>query len=173
MKDELLQRMMADLGWLAEQLGQQPVLKDYLAHRRYWDADRIIRDQICKRLRDLQGPVNGAIRKASENVRAGSLLSTLEGLLNLTERVANHVRAADYGHSALGANIKVNDEDLGIILAHDRALLEQLLEATAPVVGFDEDTAKGLKGILESFEKRFDERTECLRKVAAAALRED
>ena len=173
MKDELLQRMMADLGWLAEQIGEQTILKDYLRHKRYWEADRIIRDQICKRLRDLQGPINDAIREASEDVRAGSLLSALEGLLNLTEKVANHVRAADYGHSALGANIKVNDEDLASILAHDRSALEQLLEATSTVEGFDEATAERLKGVLVSFEKIFDKRTECLRKVAAAAMKED
>ncbi len=29
MKDELLQRIMADLGWLAEQIGEQPILQDY------------------------------------------------------------------------------------------------------------------------------------------------
>ncbi len=166
MEDKLLQRMKADRGWLAEQMAQVPVFRGYLENTTIWEADKMIRDEIARRLSEAKTPVNKAIKAAGEDVRAGAGLAALERLLNLVDKAANKVRFADYGHSAISAKVKIRQQDLARLLAYDRCMFEQLAEVEGAADVVLEMGPDRLEAALATFERQFDQRKKCLGEVA-------
>lgn len=160
--DKLIQRMKADRGWLAHLMEKVPGFRGYLENTTIWEADHMVRSEIARRLNEAKPPLNRAIEAAGEDVRAGGAISALESLLNLVQRVANKVRFADYGHSALTAKIDVRAEDLARLLEHDRSLFELLQAALAAAAAVSEGGPEELELALRAFEGQFDRRKDCL-----------
>jgi hypothetical protein len=166
MDDKLLGRMKADRGWLAKLMEKVPGFRGYLENTSIWEADKMVREELARRLTAVKDPVSRAIRDAGKDVRAGDRLSELERLLNAVDRAANRVRFADYGHSAISAKIKIRPDDLARLLAADRAMFERLGEVEAAGETLGEKGPGAVEGALSGFESQFGTRKETL--VAAA-----
>ncbi len=166
MDDKLTERMKADRGWLAKLMEKVSPFRGYLENTTIWEADKMIREELARRLSEVKSPVNKAIKAAGEDVRAGKAISALEGLLNQADKVANKVRFADYGHSAISAKIKIRAEDLARLLAADRQMFGKLEEVEAAGGGLAKSGPEKLESALGAFEGQFDGRKGLL--VAAA-----
>jgi len=166
MDDKLIGRMKDDRGWLARQMEKVGPFKGYLENSTIWEADKMIREEIARRLTEVKTPVNAAIRKAGQDVRAGEQLSALERLLNQVDRAVNKVRFADYGHSAVSAKIKIREADLARLLAADRQMFTRLEQVENAGTALGESGPAGLESALNGFEGQFGERKKTL--VAAA-----
>ena len=167
MDDELLKRMKADRGWLATQMAKVPIFRGYLEHTTIWEADKLVREEVARRLDNVKRPVEDAIRTLGEDVRAGERIADLNRLLNRLDESANRVRFADYGHSGISGKVKIRDEDLAQLLADDRGLFERLDEIEAAANVLAEMGPEKLESGLTSFEGHFDARKECLRTIDA------
>jgi hypothetical protein len=172
MDDKLVERMKADRGWLARQMEKVRPFKGYLENTTIWEADKMVREEIARRLTEVKPPVNTAIKAVGEDVRAGKALSALEGLLNHVDRVTNKVRFADYGHSAINAKIKVRAEDLGRLLAADREMFGRLEAVEAAAAALAERGPESLGSALSSFESQFGERKKVLVSAAESGEKE-
>ncbi len=166
MNDKLIDRMKDDRGWLAGIMQKVPPFKGYLENTTIWEADKMIREEIARRLTEVKGPVNAAIKKAGADVRAGEQISTLEGLLNQVDRATNRVRFADYGHSAISAKVKIREADLARLLAADREMFTRLEEVETAGGELAEAGPLKLESALNALEGQFGERKKTL--VAAA-----
>jgi len=169
MADELIGRMKEDRGWLARQMEKVSLFKGYLENTTIWEADKMIREELARRLTEVKAPVNAAIRKTGEDVRAGSKLSELEGLLNRIDRVTNKVRFADYGHSAISAKIKIRAADLARLLAADRDMFGRLEAVESAGAGLADGEPAKLDAALGAFEGQFGERKQVLASAAEGA----
>jgi len=169
MPDALLDRMKADRGWLAGIMQKVPGFRGYLENTTIWEADRMVREELAGRLAACKGPVSAAVKAAGQDVRAGDRLSALESLMTRLDRVANKVRFADYGHSALSAKVKIREADLARLLAADRALFEKLpaIESAAAASASASESAASCAAALGAFELKFDARKQTLVQAAA------
>ena len=61
MDDDLLQRMKKDRDAIADIMKEIPLLGEYVENSSLWEADRIIRLEVARRLDGLKGPVNDAV----------------------------------------------------------------------------------------------------------------
>ena len=172
MADPLIERMKADRGWLARQMARVPGFKGYLENTTIWEADRLVRQELARRLAEIKAPVNAAIQAASGDIRAGQSLGALEALLTQADKAANQVRFADYGHGALTAKVKPREADLARLLAFDRAMFERLSAAESAAAALGSAGGAGAEALaaeLAAFEKQFAERKFCLTATAASA----
>jgi hypothetical protein len=169
MPDALLDRMKADRGWLAGIMQKVPGFRGYLENTTIWEADRMVREELAGRLAACKEPVSAAVKAAGKDVRAGDRLSALESLMTRLDRVANKVRFADYGHSALSAKVKIREADLARLLAADRALFEKLpaIESAAAASASAPESAASCAAALGAFELKFDARKQTLVQAAA------
>jgi hypothetical protein len=166
MDDNLVARMKQDRGWLAKQMEKVGLFKGYLENTTIWEADKLVREEIARRLVEAKTPVNAAIRTASQDVRAGEQLSALERLLNRLDRATGKVRFADYGHSAISGKIKIREADLARLLAADREIFNGLEAVEAAAAALAEVGAGQFESALEGLERDFGERKQVL--VSAA-----
>ena len=173
MDDKLVDRMKADRGWLAKIMEKVPPFKGYLENTTIWEADKMIREEMARRLTEAKVPVNKAIKTVGEDVRAGKQLSALEGLLNQLDRATNKVRFADYGHSAISAKVKIRAEDLARLLAADREMFTRLEEVETAAAALDEAGAEKLESALNGFEGQFGQRKDALVGAVEAGEKEE
>ncbi|MHC4917799.1 MAG: hypothetical protein ACYTGB_20170 [Planctomycetota bacterium] len=166
MDDKLVDRMKADRGLLAKIMEKVPGFRGYLENTTIWEADKMIREEIARRLTATKESVNLAVRAAGKDVRAGELLSELERLLTGLDGATNKVRFADYGHSAISSKIKVRADDLARLLAADRAMFERLQEIEAAGGELAEKGPGAMQAALGSFEGQFGARKDAM--IAAA-----
>lgn len=166
MSDKLTERMNADKGWVARQMSKVPGFRGYVENTTFWEADKMLREELARRLSEIKAPVGKAIEAAGEDVRAGKVLSALDGLLNGLDRTANTVRFADYGHSALDSKIKLGGDDLARLLAHDRGAFELLEAVEQAGAALAEAGADKLQAALDAFENRFAQRKQVLVEAA-------
>ena len=54
MADPLVERMKADRGWLARAMSKVPGFRGYLENTTVWEADRLVRQEISRRLGELK-----------------------------------------------------------------------------------------------------------------------
>lgn len=173
MDDRLTERMKADRGWLARLMEKVPPFRGYLENTTIWEADKMVREELARRLSEVKGPVNKAISAAGQDVRAGTAISALEGLLNQVDKVANKVRFADYGHSAITAKIKLRAEDLARLLAADREMFAKLEAVEAAAGALAEAGPEKLEAALGALEGQFDERKKALVGAAEGGEKEE
>lgn len=173
MDDKLTERMKADRGWLAKLMEKVPPFRGYLENITIWEADKMIREELARRLSEVKSPVNKAVKVAGEDVRAGKAISALEGLLNQVDKVANQVRFADYGHSAITAKIKIRAEDLARLLAADRQMFGRLEEVEAAGGALAESGPEKLESALGAFERQFAGRKGLLVSAAESGEKEE
>jgi hypothetical protein len=171
MDDKLVARMKEDRGWLASIMSKVPGFRGYLENTTIWEADGMVRKELARRLTEAKDPVHKALRAAEGDVRKGSAITALEGLLQRLDGAGNRVRVADYGHSALTAKIKIGEEDLARLLAFDRSLFTGLeaIEGAAATVAAE---PQKLESAVQAFEDAFARRKQCLVDAAGRAGKE-
>ncbi|MFX1562056.1 MAG: hypothetical protein ACFFDP_01980 [Promethearchaeota archaeon] len=104
-----------------------PGWRGYTIKEERRNADRILRDQICSRLRRAQDVIED-IRRAVVEVELEGAYTTIESLGSRTERLISQIEHADYGYRPFFDAIKIKEDDLINMLKFDTWFVETVQE---------------------------------------------
>lgn len=141
------------------------------------NADRILRDQIVKRLRETKEVIEDLRRECVEAELEGAY-STIESLTSRTERVISEIEHASYGYRPLWDAIKIHEDDLETMLRFDTWFVEVVQEFDAlsrealDLVSDDPTTAlkkmKELRRLVSEMQTKWNNRTEVIMGIEPA-----
>ena len=153
MKDQLFDKVHGDMDVFKKILDKIPGFKGYIERQARRDSDKLLRDTVFKRFRELEGRVSELQR---EFISQGELqyIDDLEAAAVRLRTFADRVRTAPRGYSSLFEAVKINEAELQKLYEFDAALLamgdevERALDNVEASIGTD-----GLKAALRNLEK--------------------
>lgn len=122
MKDNILNKVQADMDAFKKILEKIPGFKGYIDRQARRDSDKLLRDTVFRRFRDLEGRVSEVQR---DFISHGELMyvDDLEAAAVRLRTFADRVRTAPRGYSSLFEAVKINEAELKNLYDYDAALL--------------------------------------------------
>lgn len=149
-----------------------PGFGGYLDRERRRDADRLQREFMAKSLSELKRKVQDSQEQLLE---AGQmkLMTKLDDLNNIIDRVAGRMRNASYGYSGFFDLHQVNEDELNRIYEFDLSLVNELSHAEEALQGLaanlEGDNVKArisdLEKAVRAIDSKLDERERLLKGV--------
>ena len=141
-----------DMDIFKKILSKIPGFKGYMERQARRDSDKLIRDTIFSRFRELEGQVSALQR---DFISQGEIayVDDLEAAAIKLRTFADRVRTAPRGYSSLFEAVKINEEELAKLYEYDAALLDKgdevgrAIENIQASVGTD-----GLKAAIRNLE---------------------
>jgi hypothetical protein len=123
MKDQLFDKVTGDMDIFKKLLSKIPGFKGYMERQARRDSDKLLRDTIFQRFRELEGRVSTL---QSEFINAGEIgfVDDLEASAIKLRTFADRIRMAPRGYSSLFEAVKINEEELAKLYEYDAALLD-------------------------------------------------
>ncbi|TGK07431.1 hypothetical protein EHO59_04835 [Leptospira semungkisensis] len=161
-----ISRFQAEKGSVKTFLSKFPFYGEILKNHQYYDADRLARAELSKRLDSLKEP----IRRIEEDFvkdRRLDLIGSTEVLLSLVERLKNEIVGASYGLNGLGTGFKASESELEALAEWDYSLLhhaEELAEKCKAHSLNRESTMDAVRDWVSKFRGELDEFDSALKK---------
>ncbi len=123
-KDELFQTVTGSMDIFKKLASKIPGFKGYIERQNRRDSDKLLRDTIYRRFRELEGRISdlqvefinqGEIKYTDDLERAALRLRTF----------ADRVRTAPRGYSSLFEAVKINEEELAQLYEFDATLMDK------------------------------------------------
>jgi hypothetical protein len=123
MKDNLFGKVHGDMDAFKKILEKIPGFKGYIERQARRDSDKLLRDTIFRRFRELEGRVSEVQR---EFIGHGELMyvDDLEAAAVRLRTFADRIRTAPRGYSSLFEAVKINEAELQSLYEYDAALLD-------------------------------------------------
>lgn len=123
LKDNIFGKVQQDMDPFKKILEKIPGFKGYIERQARRDSDKLLRNTVFRRFRDLESRVSEVQR---EFISQGELMyvDDLEAAAVRLRTFADRVRTAPRGYSSLFAAVKINEEELQRLYEFDAALLE-------------------------------------------------
>jgi hypothetical protein len=123
LKDQIFSNVTGDMDFFKKILGKIPGFKGYVERQARRDSDKILRDTIFKRFRELEGRVSELQR---EFISQGEIayVDDLEAAAIRLRTFADRVRTAPRGYSSLFNAVKINEAELAKLYEFDSHLLD-------------------------------------------------
>ena len=120
-------------GTLENLMRKIPGFGGYLDRERRRDADKLQREFMAKGLSELKRKVQDS---QEELLNAGNMkmMTKLDDINNVIDRVAGRLRHASYGFAGLFEQNQINEEELNRIYEFDLSLVNQLTHAEEAVL---------------------------------------
>jgi hypothetical protein len=120
--DQIFGKVTGDMDPFKKVLSYIPGFKGYMERQSRRDADKILRDTIFKRFRELEGRVSEQQR---EFISQGEInnVDDLEAAAIKLRTFADRVRTAPRGYSSLFEAVKINEQELARLYQYDATLL--------------------------------------------------
>jgi hypothetical protein len=136
------------------------------------ESDRLIRDNLYRRLLAAKSDVKSIFQKLSDR-RAFDVLTDMDRLVARFDRVTEKVNHASYGYAGFFDVVKVEEENLDRMIDFDNQLVDGVDKIAEEVAAFKAEVARQdltnaaarvqhLGEILGSFEGTFDSRQEVI-----------
>jgi hypothetical protein len=131
-KDQIYQKVTSSMDIFKKISTKIPGFKGYTERQNRRDSDKLIRDTVYRRFRELEGKVSdlqvgllnqGQIKEAGDLEKAALRLRTF----------ADRVRTAPRGYSSLFEAIKINEPELAKLYQYDAALLDKADEVNRAI----------------------------------------
>ena len=124
MKDQIFQKITGSIDIFKKIASKIPGFKGYVERQNRRDSDKIIRDTIFRRFRELEGRVSDL---QVEFINQGEIKYTndLEKAALRLRSFADRVRTAPRGYSSLFEAVKINEAELAQLYEYDAALLDK------------------------------------------------
>src|SRR4030066_1899612 len=124
LKDQKFQKVTGSMDIFKKIASKIPGFKGYVERQNRRDSDKLIRDTIYRRFRELEGRISDL---QVEFVNQGELSHTndLEKAALRLRTFADRVRTAPRGYSSLFEAVKVNEEELTKLYEYDATLLDK------------------------------------------------
>jgi len=123
-KDDLFQTVTGSMDIFKKIASKIPGFKGYIERQNRRDSDKIIRDTIYRRFRELEGRVS---ELQVEFISQGeiSYIDDLERAALRLRTFADRVRTAPRGYSSLFEAVKINEDELAKLYEYDATLLDK------------------------------------------------
>jgi hypothetical protein len=123
LKDQILSNVTGDMDVFKKIASKIPGFSGYVERNARRDSDKLLRDTIFSRFRELEGRVSTL---QSDFVDQGeiSYLDDLESAAIKLRTFADRVRTAARGYAGLFDAVKVNEAELGKLYEYDAAMLD-------------------------------------------------
>ena len=169
LKDQIFQKVTNSMDIFKKIASKIPGFKGYVERQNRRDSDKLIRDTIYRRFRELEGRISDI---QVEFVNQGELSHTndLEKAALRLRTFADRIRTAPRGYSSLFEAVKINEPELAKIYEYDAMLLDKAdeiggaLDNIQSSVGTDGLPAaiRNLQTLSKECIKAFDRRQEVL-----------
>ena len=126
-KDQIFQKVTNSMDIFKKIASKIPGFKGYVERQNRRDSDKLVRDTIFHRFRELEGRVSDL---QVEFVNQGQLEYTddLEKAALRLRTFADRIRTAPRGYSSLFEAIKINEPELAKLYEYDASLLDKTEE---------------------------------------------
>ena len=123
-KDQIFQNVTGSMDFFKKIASKIPGFKGYIERQNRRDSDKLIRDTIYRRFRELEGRISDL---QVEFINQGEIKYTddLEKAALRLRTFADRVRTAPRGYSSLFEAVKVNEEELAKLYEYDATLLDK------------------------------------------------
>jgi len=123
-KDQIFQKITGSMDIFKKIASKIPGFKGYVERQNRRDSDKLIRDTIFRRFRELEGRVSDL---QVEFINQGEIKYTndLEKAALRLRTFADRVRTAPRGYSSLFEAVKINEAELAQLYEYDAALLDK------------------------------------------------
>ncbi len=124
MKDQIYQRVTDSMDIFKKLASKIPGFKGYVERQNRRDSDKLIRDTLFRRFRELEGRVSDL---QVEFINKGEIDQTddLEKAALRLRTFADKVRTAPRGYAGLFDAIKINEAELAKLYEFDAALMDK------------------------------------------------
>jgi hypothetical protein len=170
LKDQLYGKVSEDKDPFKKILSKIPGFGGYIERQARRDSDKLLRETIFSRFRELEGRVSGLQR---DFISQGEIryVDDLEASALKLRTFADRVRTATRGYSGLFDAVKINEEELAKLYEYDSALLDMAEEVGRAIdnvqaaIGTDGLPAalRALETISRQAVEAFDRREEVVR----------
>jgi len=122
LKDQIFGAVSGDMDIFKKIASKIPGFKGYVERQARRDSDKLLRDTIFNRFRELEGRVSAL---QTEFIEAGDIgyVDNLEKSAIKLRTFADRVRTAPRGYSSLFEAVKINEEELARLYEYDNTLL--------------------------------------------------
>ena len=121
-KDQVFGKVTGDMDPFKKILSKIPGFGGYVERQKRRDSDKLIRDTIFDRFRELEGRVS-SLQRDFINQGAISYVDDLESAAIKLRTFADRVRTASRGYSGLFDAVDINEEELTKLYEYDAAML--------------------------------------------------
>lgn len=131
-KDQIFGKVTGDMDIFEKLASKIPGWKGYIERQHRRDSDKLLRDTIFNRFRELEAHVSAL---QTEFISQGEIayVDDLEKSAIKLRTFADRVRTAPRGYSSLFEAVKINEEELAKLYEFDAALLSQADEVSRAI----------------------------------------
>jgi hypothetical protein len=168
-KDTIFGTVKGDMDLFKKILSKIPGFSGYMERQNRRDSDKLIRDRIFSRFRELESRLSGVQR---DFIARGELdyIDDLEASAIKMRTFADRVRTATRGYSSLFEAVKINEEELRKLYEYDASMLDLVDEVSRAIdhieasVGTDGLPAaiRNLEAVTRQCIETFDRREEII-----------
>ena len=153
-------------NWLERLSSKIPGYSGYVDRERRRDIDKIHREHLADRLRNLKSPLSDLMRELTNSGRLFEV-GPIDAAIKKLDHLENRVRFASYGYSGFFDVVKIQQPQLDLIYQFDLALVEHVdnIEAKLSELKSSAGSADGLKSgcanlvsEIDQTDRAFDER---------------
>jgi hypothetical protein len=132
LKDSIFGNVSGDVDIFRKLLSKIPGFKGYVESGIRRDSDKVLRDLIANRVRELEGRVSSLQR---EFISQGEIayIDDLEAAAIKLRTFGDRVRTAPRGYSSLFEAVKIKEEELARLYEYDSALLDSTESVTRAI----------------------------------------
>jgi len=169
LKNQIFSKVTSDMDLFKRIASKIPGFNGYMERQSRRDSDKLVRDLIFNRFRELEGRVSKVQRDFISQGQI-TLVDDLEATAIKLRTFADRVRTAERGYSGLFDAVKVNEEELARLYEYDAAMLELVDEVSSALDNVEASVGSdGLPAALRHLEttarlcvETFDRREEVL-----------
>jgi len=125
LNDSILNNVTGDMDVFKKLASKIPGFSGYIERQARRDSDKVLRDMIANRVRELEGRVSALQR---EFISHGEIayVDDLEAAAIKLRTFGDKVRTAPRGYSSLFEAVKINEDELTRLYEYDSTLLDKL-----------------------------------------------
>ncbi len=169
LKDQIAGNVLDNMDAFKKIASKIPGFKGYIERQTRRDADKLVRDTLFNRFRELEGYVS-ALERDLGNAGQVDLIDDVEATAIKLRTFADRVRTARRGYAGLFDAVKVNADDLTRLYDYDGAMLDLVDKVKAAVdnaqasIGTDGMPAavRNLEALARQCIETFDRREEII-----------
>lgn len=157
MMDDMLGKVTSNLDIFKKIAGKIPGFSGYVERQTRRDADKLVRETLSNRFRELEGQVSALQRDFISQGEIG-YIDDLEAAAIKLRTFADRIRTASRGYSGMFDAVKINEDELAKIYNYDASMVDlvdevaRAIENVAASVGSD-----GLNASIRNLESKTQE----------------
>lgn len=129
---QIFETVTGDMDIFKKILSKIPGFKGYMERQARRDSDKLLRDTIYSRFKELEGQIS-AIQRDFISQGEIALVDDLEASAIKLRTFADRVRTAPRGYSSLFEAVKINEAELAKLYQYDASLLDKTDEVARAI----------------------------------------